>query len=65
MVRLDLFPHYAAEIPDTVTARVVPSNVFAGSARSNWWTTAQALRSRRARISPRTTVWPRCDCRHR
>lgn len=29
LVRLDLIPHYAGEIPDTVTARVVPSNVFA------------------------------------
>lgn len=30
-VRIDLKPEYAASIPDTVTARVVPSNVFAVS----------------------------------
>ncbi|OHV04460.1 MlaD family protein [Mycobacterium talmoniae] len=31
IVRLDLSPEYAPGIPDTVTARVVPSNVFAVS----------------------------------
>lgn len=31
IVRIDLKPEYAASIPDTVTARVVPSNVFAVS----------------------------------
>ncbi len=31
VVRIDLKPRYAAGIPDTVTARVVPSNVFAVS----------------------------------
>jgi virulence factor Mce-like protein len=31
VVSLNLKPHYAAGIPDTVTARVVPSNVFAVS----------------------------------
>jgi ABC-type transporter Mla subunit MlaD len=31
IVSLNLKPHYAAGIPDTVTARVVPSNVFAVS----------------------------------
>jgi virulence factor Mce-like protein len=31
VVRIDLKPAYAAGIPDTVTARVVPSNVFAVS----------------------------------
>ncbi|QRY45955.1 MCE family protein [Mycolicibacterium boenickei] len=31
IVRLNLKPQYAAGIPDTVTARVVPSNVFAVS----------------------------------
>lgn len=30
-VRIDLKPEYAASIPETVTARVVPSNVFAVS----------------------------------
>ncbi|MEB3052297.1 MCE family protein [Mycolicibacter sp. MYC123] len=31
IVRINLKPHYAARIPSTVTARVVPSNVFAVS----------------------------------
>jgi virulence factor Mce-like protein len=31
IVHIDLKPHYAAAIPDTITARVVPSNVFAVS----------------------------------
>ncbi len=31
VVRIDLKPEYAASIPNTVTARVVPSNVFAVS----------------------------------
>lgn len=62
-VHVVLKPEHAAKIPNTVTARVVPANLFAVSA-INWWTTAPPTTTcARGRWSSKTSRCPPCCSR--